>query len=555
MTALLGIVGFLVIFPLVQTVLQSFQTSVPGAAVQWGLDGWRVVLAEQGLQRAALNTILLAVVMQAIALTVAVVIAWLLARTNVPGARVFEFVFWLAFFVPSLTVTLSWILLLDPAYGLVNQGLRWLLTALGQHASSGSSGPLNIYSFWGIVWVHLVGSSVSVKVMVLTPAFRNVNSALEEASRVAGATTFRTVLRIFVPIMLPAIVAIEFLALMLSLEAFEVEQVLGTPIGLYVATTWIYENLFLVVPRYGAVAALAVLLILAATGLIFIQRWILAGRQYSTLTSHFQTHRIKLGPVRWIACTGLCLICALLLAVPMAFSLMGTFMKFFGFFTPAPWTIDHWKTAFADTTLLSALKNTLLLGFGTALGAVFIHSLIAYVIARTKFRARGALDFLTWMPFTVPGIVLSLALLTMFLQPLFRPVYGTMLTLVVALLIAGMPFSVQLVKANLTQLGNDLEEASRVSGGNWFRTYRQVVLPLISPTLVVVGVIAFIGAARNISQVALLSNSAIRPLSLIQLDYIAQGKYEVAAVIATLLLFVSAGLAIVARKFGYRGAM
>jgi iron(III) transport system permease protein len=82
-----------------------------------------------------------------------------------------------------------------------------------------------------------------------------------------------------------------------------------------------------------------------------------------------------------------------------------------------------------------------------------------------------------------------------------------------------------------------------------------VVLPLISPTLVVVGVIAFIGAARNISQVALLSNSAIRPLSLIQLDYIAQGKYEVAAVIATLLLFVSAGLAIVARRFGFQGAL
>jgi iron(III) transport system permease protein len=130
-----------------------------------------------------------------------------------------------------------------------------------------------------------------------------------------------------------------------------------------------------------------------------------------------------------------------------------------------------------------------------------------------------------------------------------------MFTLVVALLIAGMPLSVQLVKSNLNQLGAELEEASRVSGGSWFSTYRRVALPLISPTLVVVGVIAFISAARNIAQVALLSNSAIRPLSLIQLDYIAQGKYEVAAVIATLLLLVSAALAIVARKFGYRGAL
>jgi iron(III) transport system permease protein len=245
----------------------------------------------------------------------------------------------------------------------------------------------------------------------------------------------------------------------------------------------------------------------------------------------------------------------LLLVVPMVFSLTGTFMKFFGFFSATPWTLDHWKTAFGDPALLSALKNTLILGSATAIGAVVVHSLIAYVIARTRYRWRGVLDVLTWMPFTVPGIVLSLALLTMFLQPGFRLVYGTMFTLVVALLIAGMPLSVQLVKSNLSQLGAELEEASRVSGGSWFSTYRRVVLPLISPTLVVVGVIAFISAARNISQVALLSNSAIRPLSLIQLDYIAQGKYEVAAVIATLLLLVSAGLAIVVRKFGYRGAL
>ena len=111
------------------------------------------------------------------------------------------------------------------------------------------------------------------------------------------------------------------------------------------------------------------------------------------------------------------------------------------------------------------------------------------------------------------------------------------------------------MKTNLNQLGVELEEAARVSGGGWFSTYRRVVLPLISPTLVVIGVISFISAARNIAQVALLSNSAVRPLSLVQLDYIAQGKYEVAAVIATLLLVVSAGLAIVARRFGYRGVL
>ena len=148
---------------------------------------------------------------------------------------------------------------------------------------------------------------------------------------------------------------------------------------------------------------------------------------------------------------------------------------------------------------------------------------------------------------------MSLALLTMFLQPVARPLYGTMFTLVLSLVISGMPFAVQLIKSAFVQLSLDLEEASLVSGVTWWQTYRRIVLPLISPTVVVVGVITFIGAGRNISQVALLSNTSTRPLSMMQLDYISQGNYEVAAVIATILLLLSAALALVARRFGFRG--
>jgi iron(III) transport system permease protein len=181
-----------------------------------------------------------------------------------------------------------------------------------------------------------------------------------------------------------------------------------------------------------------------------------------------------------------------------------------------------------------------------------VFALIAYVITRTRFWGRSILDYLSWLPFTVPGIILSLALLTMFLQPAARPFYGTMFTLVLALVIAGMPFAVQTMKSAFVQLSHDLEEASFASGVTWWQTYRRIVLPLISPMLVVVGVISFISAGRNIAQVALLSNTATRPLSIMQLDYISEGKYEVAAVIATILLLVSAALALVARKYGYR---
>ncbi|HEX3243988.1 MAG TPA: ABC transporter permease subunit, partial [Chloroflexota bacterium] len=248
LTVLLAIVGVLVLFPILQMIVQSFRTAMPGQSGAWSIDGWRAVFAERALQTAIYNTVALTVVRQVLALVIAVFIAWLLSRTDLPGRRVFEFLFWLAFFLPSLTVTLSWILILDPKFGLFNQLLARLgMTNLG-------IGPLNIYSFWGIVWVHLVGSSIALKVMILTPIFRNMNAAYEEASLVAGASTLGTMTRVFVPLMLPAILAVQILSVVRSLEAFEVEQILGTPAGIFVFSTWMYDQLYQSAPRYAAVS-------------------------------------------------------------------------------------------------------------------------------------------------------------------------------------------------------------------------------------------------------------------------------------------------------------
>jgi iron(III) transport system permease protein len=536
------VVGTLVLLPLAFVVLQSFEVSQPGQAVRWGFEGWRAIVTDTTLRTAAWNTVTLTVARQLLSGILAVFIAWLLARTDIPGAKTFEFLFWLAFFLPALTVTLSWILLLDPQFGLLNQVLRPL-----------GLGSLSIYSFWGIVWIHVLGTSTAFKVMVLTPAFRNMNAALEEASRMAGASTWRMAFDVFLPLMLPAIVAVELLGVLNSLQAFEVEQIVGTRFGFYVFSTWIYNGFNDPSPPYDAMCAFAVLVMLVATIAIVVQRRYFAGRSYATVGGQFQSRRLSLGALRWPAAGSLVVLIVLIVGVPLGFSLLGTFMKLFGFFTADPWTFDHWRDAFADRIFVRSIWNTLQLGLGTALAGVLLQSLVAYVVVKTRYAARGALDVLSWLPFTVPGIILGLGLLTMLLQPEFRWMYGTLASLVLALVIANMPLGVQIVKGNLMQLATELEEASRTCGAGWLQTYRYIVLPLVSPTLVVVGAISFIGAARNISQVALLSNTAIRPLSLLQLDYLADGKYEVAAVIATVLLFVSLALALIARIFGYRG--
>jgi iron(III) transport system permease protein len=539
-TVVLLIVAFVVLFPLWMILHQSFDVSRPGEATRYGLDGWVAIFSERGLRTAVGNTLVLSITRQVIALPIAIGIAWLIARTDLPWSKWFEFGFWLSFFLPTLTVTLSWILVLDPDYGLFNQ----LVKPLGLN--------FNIYSFWGIVWTHLVAHNISVMVMLLTPAFRNMNSSFEEASRVAGASTFGTIWRIFVPVMMPAILAVELIVLMRSLESFEIEQILGPPISLQVMSTWIYATFYQQQPRIDAASALAVLLVLSMLVLVFIQARFIGKRRYTTVTGQFQGQLFRLGGARVPALIIMGVVMFLIMGVPFVFATMGTFMKLFGYFTNDPWTMQHWQTAFREPLLLRSLQNTLILATSTALVSVFLNSLVAYIIVRTRFFGRHTLDFITWLPFTVPGILLSLGLLAMFLTPAFRPLYGSLFVLVVAGVISGMPLAVQITKSNLLQLGAELEEASWLTGGSWWHTYRHVVLPLLRPTLVVIALIAFIGAARNVAQVALLSNAQNRPLSMLQLDYMAEGKFEVAAVVACCILFLTVGLALVARAFGYK---
>jgi len=546
-TVVLGIVAFCVVFPVLLVVLQSFQVAPPGQPAKYGLDGWRAAFDEPGLRAALLNTLKVTFVRQLLSLPLAVLIAWLLARTDLPGRRWLEFAFWAAFFLPSFTVTLSWILLLDPEYGLINTSLPRLV----------GTAPFNLSSFWGIVWVHVLTGSLTVKVILLTPAFRHMNASFEEASRVAGASTLRTALRITVPVMAPVILSVLLLGTMVSLQTFEVEQVLGLPFRFFVFSTMIYDLLVTRVPRYDAATALAVVILAAMLPLVLAQQWLTRGRRYTTLTGQFQNQPHRLGGWRAPALALVLALVSIVLGVPVVFALLGTFMKLFGFFHIAdPWTLNNWKTVLTDELFLRSLHNTVVLAVGTAVAAVVVHSLIAYIAVRTRYAGRRALDFISWLPFTVPGIILGLALLWLFLGvEMLKPLYGTTTLLIVAGVIAGMPLGVQIIKSGLLQLGSELEEASRIAGASWWATYRRIVLRLMAPTLMAVAMITFVGAARNIGNFALLTTSANRPLSILQIDYIAQRKFEEAVVVACIIMFISLAGALLARLLGLRSGL
>lgn len=542
----LVLVMILVVGPAGYIFLGSFRGDGVEPSVGYSLEAWRLAFSDPAILSSIWSTFKITVARQAIAIPLAILLAWILARTDVPGTRWLEFLFWMGYFLPALPVTMGWILLLDPDFGLLNQWLAALPFI--------EKGPFNIYSFWGIVWAHLGTATIAVEVMLFTPAFRNLDATLEEASMVAGAGKLSTLARIVVPVMTPVVVAVTLLAVVHSLQAFELELILGFPIKFYVFSTKIYSLIGHDPPLFSAATALSSVILLIMLPLIVAQRWTSERRSYTTVGGRYRVGKVQLGKWR-LAVFFLVLGVALTVtAVPFTFLVLGTLMLRFGYFNlPKPWTIMHWGRVLDDPVFLNSLTNTLILALGTAIAAVVLFTAISYIVIRTRFVGRAALDFASWVPSSLPGVILGVGLLSISLgTPLLRPLYGSMLLLIVATVVSSMTIGVQILKSNFDQLGYELEEAAQVCGGSGWNAIRDILLPIISPALLLVGAVSFISAARNVSTVALLASSDTRPLSLLQLDYLFEYRYESAAVVGVIVVVITLGVALIARVLGLR---
>lgn len=547
MTLLLAVIAFMVLTPLFLMILNSFQVAQPGEPMVYGLNGWREAFTSKGMLAAIYNTFALAITRQTIALIAGIFIAWLLARTDIPWSGGLEFLFWLSFFLPALPVTMGWILLLDPKFGLVNQWLMKLPFITGP--------VFDIYSFWGIVWAHLTATTLGIKVMLLAPAFRNMDAVLEESSRISGATALGTLVRIIVPVMLPAIMVTTILGLIRSLEAFEIELLLGIPIGLYVYSTQIYELVIQEPPDFPPAMALSTAFLGVLLILMVIQKLLTRGKRYTTVTGRGFSRRLTpLGRWRYPAFALVLCLALVITVVPTGFLLLGTFMKLFGFFDiPDPWTLDNWVQVLNDPVIFRSLWNTIGIGLGAGAIGIVLFSLIAYMVAKTRLKGRNLLDLLSWLPWSIPGILLGIALLWTFLgTKIFLPLYGTLYILMIAMIIKSMPFGTQLIKSVMMQLGSELEEASRISGASWSYTYLRIVCPLLLPALLTVGLVIFISAARDIGTIVLLATGQTRTLSLLMLDFATEAEFEKATVVAVLIVLLVVVASLIARAFGGR---
>jgi len=263
---------------------------------------------------------------------------------------------------------------------------------------------------------------------------------------------------------------------------------------------------------------------------------------------------VDLGPWRWPATLLCAAIAALSVLVPTATLLLGSFMEVFGV-THADgsflFTLSHWRAVLRDRLFASSVVNTLEIGLGTALLAILLYSTIAYIILRSSLGGRKFLGVVIWLPWAFPGILLSLSLLWLFLgTPMLNLLYGSLASLILAMLFKEMPVGVNLMRSGLLQIGVELEEAGKVAGAGWWQTYRLVLLPLLAPTAITVATLAFISCVKDISTMILLATPDTRPLSLLVLDYSSNGSIENGAVVGVISAALAVGVALIGRRIG-----
>ncbi|MPY70129.1 MAG: ABC transporter permease subunit [Alphaproteobacteria bacterium] len=418
----------------------------------------------------------------AFGITVAAVLAWLVERSDMPGKIWIYAGVPLTLAVPGLLQSMAWVLLLSPRSGFIN---RFLIDTLGLDAA-----PVDIYSLGGMIFVEGL-RLVPTAFLMLVPLLRAMDPALEEAAAVSGARPARAVRRVTLGLMAPGLVAVVIYQAMTALEVFEVPGVLGLPANIHVFSTQIYAILQTVeLPAVGEANALAMLyLLIAIVAIYFYSRMIGRAERFSVITGKgYRPRPVALGRWRHV-CLALVFV-FLILSVILPFLVL-LYVSFLPVLQPPSleafraMSFEQYREIFTYDRFRQTFTNTLLMVFVAATATTVLSFLISLVVVRSKFFARRLLDQIAFIPHAIPGIVMGIAFLWLYLlvdQKLGTGFFGSIWSIAIGFTVAFIAYGTRSMNAAILQVHHDLEEAATTSGAPPWRVMIRIFVPLMLPT-------------------------------------------------------------------------
>lgn len=540
---LIGIVGFLTVCPVVMLIFGSFSTGL-GAFGKFTLEKYVEAYSNPELPGIIANTIIFVFGSSTVATGLALLLVYLNTRTDIPFKFLFRIISIIPMMIPHLLFSVSWVLLLNPSNGLINLFLRQVLGF--------KDAAINIYSLQGMILVEGL-LDMPIAYLILAPAMASFDVALEESSRVCGGTTLRTLFRITLPILRPAILAAFILTLVRSLASFAVPSVIGMPGRIYVLATYIYQSIATgFAADFGKAAAIGMSVLVTSITLIYIYRHLTsASEKYVTISGRgYRPTVIKLKGAKYPLFGVVGFLSLILIVLPVLVLFYTSLVPYSMVpsaraFSMMSWR--HWIEVINDPVSLLSLKNSVFLGVvGASLG-VLLSIFVAYVIVKVRSKASGILESLSFLSFSFPGIVIGVGFMWFFVR---TPLYATIWALLIGYIATYLPYGVRPLASAFVQIHSHLEESSRVCGAGAFTTMRRIVIPLLIPGIVSGWILMASMFVRELSLSVVLSRPGTEVLAVQILRFAEDGLWGQLSALGIMMIFISTALVLMATLVG-----
>jgi iron(III) transport system permease protein len=530
----------LVVLPLGWLAWTSFQDPLTG---QLTLDNYRVAFTKRIYLAPVANSLRMALAVAVIAVAVGTPLAWLVARTDLPGRSLLRPLTLAAFVTPSFLGANAWIFLAAPNSGMLNR--LWAAAFHTEH------GPADIYSLNGCIFVIAL-YSIPYTFTLVSGTLELMSAELEDAATTLGSGTFRTTWSITLPLAMPAILSGFLLSFLEALELFGPPAFILIPAREQVMTTQLYLFFSQFPPQIEIAAAYAMPLLLVTVTLLLIQRRIIGRRRFTTVSGKGGVRRrMALGRWRW-PLAALAFVPPLLAVVlPYGALLIVSLQQSWGRgpLAPGNLTLYWYRWAIVDNPVTrTAIVHSLEYSAAAASVAVVVATLVAYLVLRRLVPFGRVLGFLAMAPFVVPGIVLAIGFLAAYSRPPIL-LYGTALILIAAYTTRFLPIAYSNGAAILEGINVDLENAARTLGAGRLRALWAVTLPLLRRGLLSGWLLVFIPALRELSASVFLFTPRTHVITTVMFDFSDAGNYEAVSTMGLLMMVVTFAVVLVAYRF------
>ena len=537
------IVGALTATPIVMLLLGSFSKGLTATGA-FTLEKYIKAYSNPALPKIFLNTLIFILGSAAFASVLAFTLAYLNVRTDMPFKGLFNVIPIVPMMVPHILFAVSWMLLLNPSNGIVNLLIRTLFHTRGSL--------FNIYTLPGMIFVEGL-LDLPIAYLIIAPAMASFDPSLEEASKISGASGWRTLRRITLPVLRPALLASFTLVLVRSLAAFAVPSMIGMPGRVYVLSTHIYRLISTgYAADYGEAAAVGVVVLLASVSFIFLYRKLTSETEkYVTVSGKgYRPAVIRLGKYRYplLGIVGLLLL--FLIVLPML-TLVYTSLLPYSMIPSARafsmMSFDNWRTVLNDPISIRALKNSVFLGTVGATIGVLLSVLIAYVVVRVRTLTSAVLETSVFLSFSFPGIVIGVGFMWFFVR---TPLYATLAALLIGYIATYLPYGVRPLTSAFIQIHKDLEESSRVCGAGFLYTLRRIIVPLLVPGFVSAWILMATMFLRELSLSVVLSRPGTEVLAVRILNFADDSLWGQVSALGILMILISSTLVLMANVIG-----